>query len=89
LNVESAQFIKYGQFDLWVETYDGEGKKTSRFDFYNCRLTSFGEVSFITTSPDDELNYLSLNFTFDYFDYNNTFRTKKTTDLKLDPGPWS
>ena len=85
LNVESGQFIKYGQIDIWVETYNGEGKKTSRFDFYNCRLTSFGAVDFMTTTPEDELNFLTLNFVFDYFDYNNTFRIKKTTDLKLDP----
>jgi hypothetical protein len=85
LNVESGQFIKFGQIDIWVETYNGEGKKTSRFDFYNCRLTNFGEVDFNTTNADDEHNYLTLGFTFDYFDFNNTFRIKQSTDLSLDP----
>lgn len=75
LNVETGEFIKNETFDLWVEFFDGNGESTKKFWFYDCRLTSFGSISFSTQDPEDSQNTLDLTFVYDYFEYNNTFKS--------------
>ncbi len=74
LNVENAQFVKEGTFDMWLMIYDGEGKVVKKFWFYRCRLTNFGSMDFDITTPDDELNTMNLSFVYDYFSYDDNFR---------------
>jgi hypothetical protein len=85
LNVNSGNFIKYGQFDLWVEVLGGEGTVIKRFDFYKCRLTNFGGVEYDSTTPEDDHQYISLGFVYDYFDYDRTFKDINDTDKNLEP----
>ena len=73
LNVETGEFLKFDQFDLWVELFNGEGHSVKKFWFYNCRLQSFGDMLFNTQTSEDELNVLNMTFSFDYLEYDNTF----------------
>lgn len=74
LNVESGEFIKEGTFDVWIQFFDGEGNMIKRFDFFRCRLVSFGGLDVNTQDTEDTLNTLDLSFVFDYMDYDNHFR---------------
>lgn len=74
LNVETGEFVNYGQFDLWLEVFNGKGESVKKFWFYNCRLTSFGDMTFSTQDTEDTLNILNMTFVFDYFDYDSNFR---------------
>ena len=74
LNVETGEFIKEGTFDLWIQFFDGEGNMIKRFDFFRCRLVSFGGLDVTTQDTEDTLNTLELSFVFDYMDYSNMFR---------------
>ncbi len=80
LNVETGKFIKYGQFDLWVEFFDGEGNSQKKFWFYNCRMTSFGDLSLTTQGTEDDLNVLNVSFVFDYMDYSNSFYKERISE---------
>ncbi len=68
LNVEEGTFLKENVFDTWIEFYDGNGKSVKKFMFYKCRLLSFGDINLSTMDSEDELNNLSLSFTFDYME---------------------
>ena len=81
LNVETGQFLKYDQFDLWFQLFDGAGKIIKKFWFYNCRLTSFGGASYNTTTDEDENPTLTMTFTYDYFEYDNTFFKERYGEL--------
>lgn len=83
LNVETGEFLKYDQFDLWVEIFNGKGESVKKFWFYNCRLLSFGDVAFTTQSADDEHNYLNMSFTYDYMDYSNSFLKERYNDNNI------
>lgn len=78
LNVEEGTFLKDQVFDTWIEFFDGSGKSVKKFMFYKCRLLSFGDINLSTMSGEDELNNLSLTFTFDYMeDMDITFAKQK------------
>lgn len=79
LNVETGNFEPFAQFDLWIEIFNGEGNSVKKFWFYNCRLTSFGDMNFSVQDTEDELNLLNMTFVFDYMDYDNTFRKESIT----------
>ncbi len=68
LNVEQGTFSKENIFDTWIEFFDGEGKSVKKFNFYKCRLLSFGDVSLTTMDGEDQLNTITLSFTFDYME---------------------
>ncbi len=74
LNVENAQFVKEGTFDMWLNVYNGEGIVVKTFWFYRCRLVSFGGMDFDIMTTDDDLNTMSLSFVFDYVEFDNNFR---------------
>ena len=74
LNVETGEFLKYDQIDLWIEIFNGAGESVKKFWFYNCRLTSFGDMTFDTQDSEDVLNVLNMTFSFDYLDYDSNFR---------------
>ncbi len=78
LNVETGNFEQFEQFDVWIEVFDGEGKSVKKFWFYNCRLTSFGDINFSVYDTEDQLNVLNMTFVFDYMDYSGgSFRDQK------------
>ena len=80
LNVEDGTFVKEGTFDLWVQMFDGKGKPVKKFDFFKARLTSFGQIDFDSSDPEDTQNVLEISFVFDYMNYDNIFdkiRTQK------------
>ena len=81
LNVETGEFLKEGTFDLWIEFFDGTGKSIKKFWFYRCRLLSFGDMQVTTQTSEDEHNYLSMTFTYDYMDYDNNFLKEKEGKL--------
>ena len=73
LNVETGEFTKEGTFDLWAQFYDGQGDPVKKFDFFRCRMTSFGGVDFTTQDSEDSHNILDMTFVFDYMDYDSNF----------------
>ena len=74
LNVEHGTFKKDKKFDLWIEFFDGSGKSQKKFNFYNCRLLSFGNIQTDIMDTEDTINTMNLTFLFDYMeDMDNTF----------------
>ena len=74
LNVEEGTFLKEQPVDLWIEFFNGSGNSVKKFMFYKCRILSFGDVSLSTMDVEDEINTLTLTFTYDYMeDMDNTF----------------
>lgn len=87
LNVETGEFIKEGTFDIWIQFFNGKGEPVKKFDFYRCRLTSFGGLDVSTQDTEDTLNTLQLTFVFDYMDYDNSFRKVQNGQIENLPNP--
>ncbi len=83
LNVTTGQFVKDSTFDLWVDFYDGTGKRVKKFWFYRCRLTSFGDMDINVVDAEDTLNEIQLTFSYDYMDFSNYFYKE---DIRLAKG---
>lgn len=58
-------------FNLWVELNNSKGSSIMKFEFYNCRIESIGDVELDTTSPLTE-NTMNLSVKFDYFEVVDT-----------------
>lgn len=53
------------QFDLWVVSRDSSGRELFRFDFFNCRINSIGNLSL---EPEADLGAMvSLSVSYDYY----------------------
>ena len=50
INPEKGTFADIS-FDLWVELNNSKGNKIMKFEFYNCRIESIGDIELDTTSP--------------------------------------
>lgn len=88
LNVENAEFVKYGKFDLWVEILSGDNTVRKKIWFYDCRLTSFGDTEFNTTDADDTLHTMNIVFCYDYFEFDNMYNSgEMAPDGKNVPPP--
>ena len=65
INPEKGTFADIS-FDLWVELNNSKGNKIMKFEFYNCRIESIGDIELDTTSPETE-GTMNLGIKFDYF----------------------
>lgn len=65
INPEKGTFADIS-FDLWVELNNSKGNKIMKFEFYNCRIESIGDIELDTTSPETE-GTMNLSIKFDYF----------------------
>jgi hypothetical protein len=53
-------------FDFWVQINDNKGNKVLKFDFFDCRIESIGDINLDT--QDDVPQYsLSVELIFDYY----------------------
>ncbi|RLD45400.1 MAG: hypothetical protein DRI86_05660 [Bacteroidetes bacterium] len=68
LDVTKGNFLKQKTLDIFIEYFDGSGESRKKFQFYNCRLMTFGEVQSTTTDQEDPLNFLNVTFLFDYME---------------------
>jgi hypothetical protein len=76
LNVEETYF-KDGRFDLWVEIRDNKGKFQKKFWFFDARILTIDGLDYDLTDTEDTPLVLNLTFTFNYMDFDNTFRKLK------------
>lgn len=65
VNIESNKFNN-DQFSFWVELNDNKSNKILKFEFYNCRIESIGDIELDTTNPETEIT-MDLSIKFDYF----------------------
>lgn len=77
INVEKGTFADIS-FDLWVELNNSKSNKIMKFEFYNCRIESIGDIELDTTSPETE-STMNLSLKYDYFKIidNPEFPTKE------------
>lgn len=76
MNVEQGTF-KPKKMDIWTDIKDGKGNSIKKFWFFNCRITDISEINVSLLDAGDELNVMTLSFTFDYMDYDNSFYKEK------------
>lgn len=65
INPENASFADKS-FNLWVELNNSKSNKIMKFEFYNCRIESIGDIELDTTSDETE-TVMNLGIKFDYF----------------------
>ena len=65
INPEKGTFADTS-FDLWVELNNSKSNKIMKFEFYNCRIESIGDIELDTTSDETEI-VMNLGLKFDYF----------------------
>lgn len=65
INPEKETFAD-SSFDLWVELNNSKSNKIMKFEFYNCRIESIGDIELDTTSDETEI-VMNLGLKFDYF----------------------
>lgn len=65
IDVERGTFSD-SSFNLWVELNNSKGNKLLKFEFYNCRIESIGDIELDTTSAETE-SVMNLVVKFDYF----------------------
>lgn len=65
INPEKGTFADTS-FDLWVELNNSNSNKIMKFEFYNCRIESIGDIELDTTSDETEI-VMNLGLKFDYF----------------------
>jgi len=54
-------------FNLWVELNNSKSNKILKFEFYNCRIETIGDIELDTTSDETE-SVMNLSIKFDYFE---------------------
>lgn len=54
-------------FDLWLDLNNSKGAKLLKFEFYNCRIESIGDIELDTTNSETE-STMNLTVKFDYFE---------------------
>ena len=65
INPEKGTFADTS-FDLGVELNNSKSNKIMKFEFYNCRIESIGDIELDTTSDETEI-VMNLGLKFDYF----------------------
>lgn len=65
INPEKGTFADIS-FNLWVELNNSKSNKIMKFEFYNCRIESVGDIELDTTSPETE-STMNLSLKYDYF----------------------
>lgn len=65
INPEKGTFADRS-FDLWVELNNSKSNKIMKFEFYNCRIESIGDIELDTTDDSTE-STMNLGIKFDYF----------------------
>lgn len=65
INPEKGTFADK-DFNLWLELNNSKGNKILKFEFYNCRIESIGDIELDTTSVETE-GTMNLGIKFDYF----------------------
>jgi hypothetical protein len=76
LNVEETTFSD-GKFDIWLEIRDGKGIVKRKFWFYDARVMTIDGIDFDSTDDTDTPIVINITFTFNYMDFDNTFRKLK------------
>lgn len=75
INPEKGTFADTS-FNLWLELNNSKGNRIMKFEFYNCRIESIGDIELDTTSSETE-STISLSLKFDYFKMiNDAFPSK-------------
>lgn len=65
ISVESSSFAD-NTFTFWVEINNNKGNKIMKFEFYNCRIESLGDIM-LDTQDDITEHTLSVEIKYDYF----------------------
>ena len=65
INVESGSFAD-NTFDFWVEINNNKGNKLMKFEFYNCRIESLGDIQLDSQDDITEHN-MTVEVKYDYF----------------------
>lgn len=65
INPEKGTFADI-TFNLWVELNNSKGNKILKFEFFNCRIESIGDIELDTTSIETE-GTMNLSIKFDWF----------------------
>jgi hypothetical protein len=73
LNVEDTTFSD-GKFDIWLDVRDGKGHIIKKFWFYDARILTIDGVDFDSTDDSDTPIVINITFTFNYMDFDNTFK---------------
>ena len=53
-------------FSFWIELNNSKSNKILKFEFYNCRIESIGDIELDTTNSETE-STMNLSLKFDYF----------------------
>ena len=53
-------------FNMWLELNNSKGNKILKFEFYNARIESLGDIELNTTNPETEMT-MNMSIKFDYF----------------------
>jgi hypothetical protein len=69
INVESGTFAD-NTFDFWIQINNNKGNKLLKFEFYNCRIESVGDILF-DTQDDITQHGMSVEIRYDYYKRNN------------------
>ena len=72
IDPETGKFTNNKVFDLWIELYDNNSKKSMiKFWIYNCRIQSVGDVQFDVRDGEDNNITCMLILDFDYIKKEN------------------
>lgn len=65
INVETGTFAD-NTFDFWIEINNNKGNKIMKFEFYNCRIESLGDIQ-LDTQDDITEHTITVEVRYDYF----------------------
>lgn len=65
INPEDRSFEEFS-FDFWIEVNNNRGHKIFKYEFYNCKISSIGDIVLDTQSEETE-HLLSVDLRYDYF----------------------
>ena len=65
INVENGTF-GLDTFDFWLQLNNSKGNKVLKFDFYNCRIESIGDI-FLDSQDESTEHTMGVEIVFDYF----------------------